>query len=94
MSGIGAIRYIGREFGGVKSAMQAGTRCARIKNKPISTGLALGVKQVYKKVGPLPIGTGIAAAIAVPVPGACATGIVVGTLLSKPIKTILKLIKR
>ena len=94
MSKISAIRYVGREIRGIKSAMQAGTRCARINKKTISTGIALGAKQVYKKVGPLPIATGVAAAVAVPAPGACTAGILLGSLISKPIKSLLKIIRK
>ena len=93
MSKISAIRYIGNEISGIKSALKAGRRCARINDKSIFDGFTLGAKGVYKKVGLLPMVTGVSAAVALPVPGACATGIIVGDLLKKCVKSLFKLIK-
>ena len=93
MSKIGAIRYIGREISGIKTAFNAGRRCASAKEKSIFSGLTLGARGVYRRVGLLPMVTGVSAAVAVPLPGACATGIIMGNFLKKGAKFLFKLIK-
>ncbi len=83
-----------REASGIKTAFRSGMKHARINKQPAIKGLVRGTKQVYKRTGILPVLTGAAAFVGLPVPGATISGIAVGIYIKKGIKTLLKFFGR